>query len=265
MEYRVTCKNCGFKYRFRAEAGQTIICQCPNCGQKMRVNLPSENKSETVASGIPDTPEPQGNNHGEKKSGKSTTNVLLVILLVVVVGFIAWFAIQQKHKNDEQARIELQEARKAHMDSLMALRNQQEAEEKAAQEKMRDQEETISFLNEFYAGWLSGSKTPADYEDHLSQSCYDRLHKVVIYENEDGTNERDSVEWSRLLPYMSSMQGKSTEQFISEKGEDLLSSLSINHYDGNWYRINMSANGEGGSREIEAFPQNGRVIINDFR
>ena len=41
--------------------------------------------------------------------------------------------------------------------------------------------------------------------------------------------------------------------------------LSIVRYEDNWYRVTFTNDEATESRQIEAFPQNGKVIINDYR
>ena len=270
MDYKITCRNCGQVYRLTAEGGQTVWAKCPNCGQKMRVSLPivngnspqtgkaSVNPSQAVNNGYTSgTPTNDGGNPDNNKKGKShTTNILLALILGILVGGIGWYAWQQKQKNDEQERIELKQARQAHMDSLMALRNQQNAEEAAAQKAEQDRQEVTDFLNNFYDVWFADGDM-SQFDNNLSEQCYERL-STSLDEPEDSTSTDNEIDWDLLCPQM----GKA-----SQNGHHSASpvSISINHYEDNWYRIRFSSDGRSEFRQIEAFPQNGKVIINDYR
>ena len=41
--------------------------------------------------------------------------------------------------------------------------------------------------------------------------------------------------------------------------------ISVVRYEDNWYRVTFTNDEATESRQIEAFPQNGKVIINDYR
>lgn len=262
MDYKVICSNCGQPYKLSAEGGQTVWAKCPNCGHTMRVNLPSVDDSNSANDNYNTTsaettnPVSSNGNNDKKNGGNHVTNILLALILGLLVGGIAWFVWQQKQKNDEQARIELKEARKAHQDSLMALRNQQIAEEQAAQKAEEDKEAVSSFLNQFYDTWFSDGDM-SQFANNLSEQCYNRLTSEDFQEEGDDDTE---IDWSALCPRMETVDredGKSSSPSSIK--------LNITHIDGNWYRVRFTSNGSSAYREIEAIPQNGKVIINDFR
>lgn len=264
MDYKVTCSNCGQQYKLSAEGGQTVWARCPNCGHTMRVNLPavdgnsSTNEFHETSTGYSTPVSGNGEvNNGKKNGSNHVTNILLALILGILVGGIAWFVWQQKQKNDEQARIELKEARKAHQDSLMALRNQQLAEEQAAQKAEEDKEAVSSFLNQFYDTWFSNGDM-SQFTNNLSEQCYNRLSSENFGEEED--DDDTEIDWSMLCPSI----GTNNHNTGNANPPSSIK-LNITHMDGNWYRIRFTSNGVSEYREIEAIPQNGQVIINDFR
>lgn len=250
MKYEVTCNNCGQRYRIEASGGRTVRSVCPNCGHKMLVNLPHvDSDYEVIGSPV------DGGNGGNNRKGKGGNNVVVVLLALILgllAGGIAWLVYQQHKANAEQEFIEKKEARKAHMDSLMQLRNQQEAEEREAKEEQSNRRKTISFLHDFYENCFFGYADPEIYSTSLSEACYNKLSTSA---DENGEKE---IDWSRLGP------GFETKEDMKNDREELARNFFIRHESGNWYRIRFSARGMTEYRRIEAFPYHGKIIINDF-
>ena len=117
----------------------------------MLVSLPyaangaSPSSAGNAEQGVPVNGQPKGN---PKKKGNKAVIVLLAFILGIAAGIVVWLGWQQKQKNDARALVEREEARQEHMDSLMALRNQQEAEERATQQAQAERQSVINFLNE---------------------------------------------------------------------------------------------------------------------
>lgn len=266
MEYKITCPNCGYKYRFTATGGQSLIATCPNCGQRMKVNLPTANGQEQTA-----TPQDNGDgnangyansvpcngqdNPKNEKKGKSrqTKIILLALILGIVVGIVGWFAWQQHEKNSAEAQLEEKEARKAHMDSLMALRNQQEAEEQQYEQEQDKKKQVTDFLNNFYTVWFTGGDM-SEFSNNLSEQCYEKL-QTSLDEESDSTGS--DIDWTPICPTLgNAMEGSRASGAVK---------ISVVRYEDNWYRVTFTNDEATESRQIEAFPQNGKVIINDYR
>lgn len=260
MEYKVTCNNCGHQYRLISEAGQSIWSTCPNCGHKMLVNLPFagdgrrslNNGNSAIGNTVQRNPEKP-----PKKKKNRAVKILLAFLLGISVGIVAWLVWQQKQKNDAQALVEREEARKEHMDSLMALRNQEESEERAAQQLQADRQSVIAFLNEFYQDCLFGGEDPEKYANNISEKCYDKLTSSGVDDEE--TDSTSEINWSLLGPRFES------EMEVKRDLEDIASHFNITHYHDNWYRVCFSAHGTTEYRQIEALVYKNKIIINDFR
>lgn len=225
----------------------------------MLVTLPHVDGGEQM--GTPVGGSAPDDNNGNRK-GKRGRVILLAVVLGIVVGIAGWLGWQQKQKNDEQARIELKNERKAHMDSLMQLRNHEEAEERAAQQMKENQEDVINFLNEFYQDCLFNDGDPDRYANNISEKCYDKL--TVMSDDADIDTEEDAdtttaINWKLLGP------GFESEREVKRDLPDLASHFEVEHYHDNWYRVRFSAHGTTEYRQIEAFPYGNKIIINDFR
>ena len=46
MKYQITCAHCNTRFLVDGKGGQTIECECPGCGGKMRVTLPKSEKPD---------------------------------------------------------------------------------------------------------------------------------------------------------------------------------------------------------------------------
>lgn len=260
MEYKVTCKNCGHQYRLTADGGQSVWSTCPNCGHKMLVSLPHADGGNSPAgngyasNGIHNAQQPV---EPQKKKNNKGVTILLAFILGIVIGIVAWFGWQQKQKNDQQALEEREEARKEHMDSLMALRNQQESEERAAQQTEADRRSVMTFLNEFYQDWFFGDGDPNRYANNISEKCYNKLTSSV--DDEEESDSACEIDWALLGPQFES------ESDVRRDLPDFAGHFDITHYHDNWYKVCFSAHGTTEYRQIEAFVYKNKIIINDFR
>lgn len=260
MEYKVTCNNCGLQYRLSAAEGQSVWSTCPNCGHKMLVSLPyaangaSPSSAGNAEQGVPVNGQPKGN---PKKKGNKAVIVLLAFILGIAAGIVVWLGWQQKQKNDARALVEREEARQEHMDSLMALRNQQEAEERATQQAQAERQSVINFLNEFYQDCLFNDGDPDRYANNISEKCYDKL--TSSYADDEETDSVSEINWSLLGPRFES------EDEVRRDLPDFARHFDVEHYHDNWYKVCFSAHGTTEYRQIEAFVYKDKIIINDFR
>ncbi len=248
MKYEVTCGNCGRRYRIEAIGGQTIKSVCPNCGHKMAVSLPYVNTANAY-SRLPNKP--------TKSKGKHyAAFVTLAIVLGIAAGAGSWAAYRHKVATDEQERRASKAAYKAHMDSLMQLRNQQEAEQQAAREAAAEQKAAATFITSFYKDWfiptwISSKGSPTEYAGNLSQQCYERLRKA----DESGYG---GIDWDLLGPRF----------HISTDGtrdlEELSRNLAVIHDHDGWYRVRLAAHGITEFRHVEVLAYKNQIIINDF-
>lgn len=236
----------------------------------MKVSLPVVHAESPQTDGPADTAStgdggnsaegnPVDGGDGKKNNGRHTTNILLALILGILVGGIIWFVWQQKEKNDEQARMEFKEARKAHQDSLMALRNQQTAEEEAAQKAQQDQDAVTTFLDEFYQQWFSDGDM-SGFANNLSEQCFEKLHDTIddfADSTSTDTDDGDDIDWQQLCPQMGRDSRKGREPGAIR--------INVTHDDGNWYRVRFISDKATEYRQIEAIVQNGKVIINDYR
>lgn len=244
MKYEVTCGNCGKRYRIDAIGGQTINSVCPNCGHKITVCLPYVNIG----------------NASEKSAKPSNKHnavfIAFAIILGVSVGAVAWWTYQHKLITDEQERRASKAAYKAHIDSLMQLRNQQEAEEESERQAVAEQKATATFLLNFYNDWfipvwLASKSNPTEYANNLSQQCYEKL----IQSDE---NNNKHINWDMLGPHFRISTEDATDL------NKLSRNLVVTHDHDSWYRIRFTAHGVTEFRHIEVFVYKSRIIINDF-
>lgn len=249
MKYRVKCSNCGGTYLIESDGNRTVRSVCPHCGHKMLVNLPEVN----AGNARPSAPQ-AGNEYGDEpqKKGNGWVKFLIAVILGLAIGVGVWAFVQYRQNADEQARIALKEARKAHADSLMMLRHKQEAEEQAASKAASDQHEVIGFLTDFYTNCIYGDGNPDDYSGNLSEKCFEKLHDA-------SSDDPNSIDWKLLDPHFDTGDG-------SEDGETSSpESFRVEHDKGNWYRVCYVSHGMTEVRRIEALLYNGKVIINDFQ
>lgn len=182
--------------------------------------------------------------------------ILIALILGAVAGGAIWFVWQQKQKDDERQRIEQKAARKAHMDSLMALRNQQVAEEQAALKAQQDQKASMAFLRDFYQSVFFDGWDASVYANNLSERCFEKLTGTDTSSDDDTDGD---IDWKQLGP------GFETRDDFKKDLPQLIKNFRITHDHDNWYRVRFSARGLTEYRRIEAFPYKGKVIINDFQ
>lgn len=253
MEYRVTCSNCGQVYRINASGGQSVRSVCPNCGHKMLVSLPLVDGTWQPATA---SDRQSDNGRGGKHGGRHWLLVLLTIIIGVGVGCGIWHVVQQKRIADEQQRVAVRMARKAHLDSLMQLRNQQEAQERETLKAQADQKETIAFLRYFYVDCVfSNTGRRLEYVYNLSENCFQKIQSGSG--EEEGEGNAKGVNWEMFGPSSPSIN-------LQRDRDELIRNFKVIHYHDNWYRVRLSAHGLTEYRQVEAFPYRGKVIINDF-
>ena len=129
MQYKVTCSNCSGQFIIEAQAGQTVQCRCPFCQNEMVVALPEAVEPPTAPQQprMPQRPLPSGQ---PKRNGCSWQwGVIAVILIAVVaaLGGYLWLSSVQAEQDRQWEQRRQQQQLKAHSDSLMRIREAEEA------------------------------------------------------------------------------------------------------------------------------------------
>lgn len=255
MQYHVTCNKCNRAFTITADSGDRMKCTCPYCGQSLLVNLPAMAEPVTPVVQQPVSPSVQLPVTGQgDDDGKGTAvKILLTVLIVLILGGLGVFAFVQWQNKKEAARLELQAQCKAHADSLMQIRAQQEAQEAEAQRVDEQRKSVCNFIKSFYQKAVLVDDVDVNfYERYLTDYCRRMIFGVLEdYESdvEDGT-----IWW-----------GAFGNTASDPDKIQLLRNLSITPVEGNWYKVRLTQDGATEYRQLKVLTKDGHVLIDDVR
>lgn len=231
MVYEVICSSCGVHYRVTTQGGETKRVACPSCGHRMTVAFPVAERKRKK--------------HSE--THKALWTMLIVLLIGLPAGGYGWLKWQE-HQAAERAAFEQKRAeRKAHVDSLNAIRAQQDAEELEAIRQKAQDERVERFITRFYDDTLFGNTAPDNYRESLTERCYQHLLA-------DGDATTDSLAWQRLQP---SIPG-------SDRTE-LFDNFRVQPQGDSWYNVVFSSKGMTQTRQLKVVEWQGHLLIDDYR
>lgn len=230
MLYEVICNQCGVHYRVTTPGGETRRVACPSCRHRMTVAFPVAAKPKRTS---------------------ETRKALWAMAAVLVVGLpLAGYGIhtyRQQEAAERAAQERLRTERKAHVDSLNAVRARQEAEELAAIRQRAQDERVGEFLVQFYADTFFGSMHPDNYRESLTNRC--RQHLLA-----DGDATTDSLAWGRLYPTIPDADR-----------EELLRTMRIQPKGEGWYDVSFTSHGMTQTRHLHVTAQADGLLLDDYR
>lgn len=248
MQYQVICNKCGKNFFIDGESGKEVHCTCPYCAQQLLVSLP------IVAQPFhtPAQPEqiPLQRPIRQKQSSGTGLKLLIALLLVLIIGGGAFYAFTQWRNMQEVARQELAAQRKAHQDSLMRIRAQEEAAQAAEEQKQEQQQRVCRFLADFYQKAIIPYGDPTYYDKYLTGYCRQLVASETQY------NEGDAWQmWWALFGMMNQ----------SPNEAELIRNLTVTPISDNWYRVRLSQGGKTEFRQIKVVIDHGQVMIDDVK
>lgn len=247
MQYHVTCNKCNRAFTITADSGERMHCTCPYCGQPLLVNLPA-----MASPASPVVQQPAAGQGGKDNRG-SGLKILLTVLIVLVLGAAGIFAFVQWQDSQEAARLEKQARLKAHADSLMQIRAQQNAQEAEAQRTEAQRKSVCSFIKSFYLkAVLLDDPDVEFYERYLT----DYARRMVF-----GVASDPDAEDYRWLSWQDAFGNRGVEPDYDQ----LQRNINVVPAEGNWYKVRLSQNGETVYRHIKVLTQDGHVLIDDVR
>lgn len=232
MIYEVTCQHCGLHYRVTSRGGETRQVACPSCGHQTTVAFPTVERTT-------------------RKTTSETRKALWTMMIVLIIGLPLGgyaFYVYQQHLAEERAAFLRQRAeRKAHVDSLNAIRAKQEAaDQEALRQKARD-DRSAHFLTQFYADTYFGETTPDTYRESITEHCY---QKLLI----DGNVAENQLGWSYLYPNLPD----------ANKAE-MQHNLRIQPRGDYWYDVVFRAAGVTQTVQLRVVPYQGQLLIDDYK
>lgn len=247
MQYKVTCNHCGQQFVIEAQAGQTVQCTCPFCQQEMVLALP-----EPVQPAPPPVTTPPLE---KKRSGCGPAWILMVICgIVLAMGVVGYVWLRQVQIEQDRKWTERQERarQKAHTDSLMRIRSEQEAQERSnAQQEARHK--TISrFIEAFYLKAILTPKGGAGYEHYLTEHCKEKL--TDVQQDDSLSTGKERLAWWMFGP------DSQQPDYESMRGR-----IQVVHEDGDWYRVSLVERGQTAYRHVKVSIVGGNVLIDDVR
>lgn len=234
MVYEVTCSQCGIHYRVTTPGGETRRVACPSCGH-----------GQTVA-----FPRVAGTGRPPKKTSetrKAFWAMLIVVIIGLPLGAYAFYLYQQHQAEERTLFLQKRAERKAHTDSLNAIRAQQRAQEQAAAEQQAFDDRAKAFLTRFYDETFFGNVLPDSYRESLTEHCYQRLLA-------DGDMETGELGWALLYPTLS-----------EANTDELYRNFRIQPQGNGWYGVVFQSQGITQMRQIRVAKYHERLLIDDYK
>ena len=179
-----------------------------------------------------------------------------IIIGVVFGGAVAfggvWLYYQYHDYKEEiaEAKRIKNEARKAHRDSLMQIRKNQEESLIAENDKEIRQKVVIRFLTEFYENAFFADKASANsYRCNLTDNCLRKLQGT----NDDGS-PNGHLAWNRFLSGSEKPDIRSLRRFFRITPEE----------DG-WYRVHLVEGGITTYRHLKIVLKGNQILIDDMK
>jgi hypothetical protein len=156
-----------------------------------------------------------------------------------------WYKQYQEEKTLEIQMKE--EARKAHRDSLMHIREAQEREAREENEKEIQQRVAVRFITDFYQkAFFDDDHTPVSCRSYLTPSCQQKL--------KDACPDGDGLAWWLFRDNSQDSDLESMQRHFRVTPEP----------DG-WYRVHLVQQGATEFRHVKVVLQGGKMLIDDVR
>lgn len=234
MHYKAKCVHCGCYFKLDAQGGQRVRCSCPYCGSDVEVWLP----------------EPVRKIQGKGKVRRNTVKILLVSALVIAVGLVSgWYAYRRSVENHVAERMK-EAYRKAHRDSLMRIRTEQDLRRHKTEVKEMRERNIGNFIKSFYLDAVLGDDDADLYRRNLTERCREKICGQFGYDS--GASE--GIVWKPFAP-----DGDEPDT------GSLRRNLYVSHHVDDWYKVRLVQYGHTEYRYVKAFVVDGNVMIDDVR
>lgn len=184
---------------------------------------------------------------------KTVRDIIIGVILGGAVAFGGVWLYYQYHDYQEEvaeAKRIKSEARKAHRDSLMQIRKNQEEMLIAENDKEIRQKVVTRFLTEFYENAFFANKASANnYKSNLTDNCLKKLQGT----SDDGSPD-GHIAWERFLSGSEKPDVRSLRRFFRITPEE----------DG-WYRVHLVEGGITTCRRIKVILKGNQILIDDVK
>ncbi|GAB6975750.1 hypothetical protein JCM15124A_06570 [Prevotella falsenii] len=183
----------------------------------------------------------------ERKRGKGLVKVMLLLLFgALLVGGVFSF---NKYRQQQEELVKI--ARQHHRDSVMKVREMLQAKALAAQKQEKLRAMAYTFLRSFYLNAVLSGADVTQYEPYLTEGC-----KQILYGINGNTSDLDKqTAWWGMFGTLSGL----------ENADELSRNLRISHYEGDWYKVRLSQNGESEQRLVKLKQVGNRFLIDNVR
>lgn len=238
MQYEVRCNNCGHYYHIEGQESNVVNSYCPKCGCPIKVSLPLVSSKNCKI---------------EKTSevSKAIRAALIVIIVGLVLGGGGYWLFLQHQEKEQLSQLQDMRIAKAHQDSLMYVRAQQEAAEQAQSRREERQQYVKAFLHQFYEDGMFGGGNLDNYREDLTETCFQKLKLAAM---NTGSNEGE-LAWWELNPYPQE----------SEEEKVAIGDFRIQPQGDDWYDVSLIVNGTTYTKQVKALLHEGHVLIDDYR
>lgn len=234
MVYEVTCNQCGMHYRVTAPGGETRQVACPSCGHKTTVAFPRISNVQRPS-------------RKRSETNKALWAMLIVLIVGLPLGGYAFYAYYQHQEEERLLFVQKQAERKAHADSLSAIRAQQKADEQAAAAQKVKDGRVVAFLTRFYDETYFGGISPDTYRESLTERCYQQLLA-------DGDTATRQLAWHHFYP-----------SIPEADREELFRNFHIQPKSDGWYNVIFRAHGMTQTRQIRVASYQDRWLIDGYK
>lgn len=179
---------------------------------------------------------------------KTIGRILLGMVLGALVGGGGmWLYMEYVNGQHDAVRAEQEflMRRKAHKDSLLQIRAEQENRERLGREDELRRRAIAGFIADFYREAILGRGTVKAYEMNLTEHCRERL--------KDGSGR---LTWSL---FGADAAGDDTDR------EALRHNLRVTYEEDDWYRVHLILHGMTEFRYVKAVVKGRDVMIDDVR
>lgn len=237
MRYQAKCNHCGRGFKINAQGGQRVKIRCPYCRNNVTVWLPDSAMSGNKV-----------NNRGNKM--RIFRAALAVVVIGAAIGLGTWHLYQQRI-NEKVLHEKLRAAhRKAHRDSLMKVRMEQNVRKHEMEEREMRDKSIGNFLKSFYLDAILGGNNAYMYENNITESCRKKLRDSYSEDCETA----ECLNWKIFAPESDAVDFNSLRR-----------NLSISHHLDDWYKVRLVQYGHTEYRYIKVLIIDGNVEIDDVK